>query len=423
MKWSWFGRAATGVVSAMALGLGMTACGGGTVAYLWTIGTQHNQIVGYKVDNNTGNLTATQGSPYTTNGTAPVYILVKPGGRYVYVINQGTGSTRTSNSPLPDSGIAVFSVGGNGSLTYQDSFQSQGFQHLWASFDGGGNYLYVLDRYSPSGDGNGAVTTFSVDPNTGRLQLVTQTGQTPSGGTAPAYVEVGINPLRFASTGSCLYTVNQGPNPGGIGNIQSITPFGESGGQLNTVTTGSISQTPYIRATSIIANSSTVVVTDAGPTDPTTVALTTHGRIYPYNTTGSCSLTPFTGTGSVANDPSVSNPVNSFLSSNNNLFVLNDSVNTSNPSSPFSQISAYNIVNNQLTPISGQPFTSGSGPVCMAEDPTSKWIYVANRNAGTITGYTFANTQGVLSPLPRGSTFNTGDTGLQCLALSGSVSQ
>ena len=59
----------------------------------------------------------------------------------------------------------------------------------------------------------------------------------------------------------------------------------------------------------------------------------------------------------------------------------------------------------------------------MVEDPTSKWIYVANRNDGTIAGYTFANTQGTLSDLPRGSTFNTNNTGLQCLAISGTVSE
>ena len=416
MKWSGFGRAAIGLFSAMSLGLGMTACGGGTIAYIWTVGTQHNQIVGYQVDDFTGNLTAVQNSPFAANGTAPVYLLIKPGGRYLYVINQGATSTATSNSS--DSGIAVFSVGGSGALTFQTSYQSKGYLHQWAQFDGSGTYLYVLDKYSPSGDGNGAVTTFAADPNTGRLALVPQTGQTPSGGTSPTFLEVGPNPLRMTSTGSCLFTLNAGSTSIG----PTITPFSESSGQLNTVTTGVIQQTNYVHPTSINGNASTVIVTDAGTTD-SNGKYTSPGVIYPSTVSGNCGLTPFTGTGSVANDSSVSNPVNSFLdNSNKYLFILNDSVNTTNPSTPYSQITAYNIVSGQLTAISGQPFPAGSGPTCMVEDPTSKWIYTANTNDGTITGYTFANTQGVLSPLPRGSNFTTGNTGLQCVALSGSVS-
>src|SRR5579875_3799301 len=90
MKWSWFGRAAMALVSALALGLSMSACGGGTIAYIWTVGQQYNQISGFKVDDYTGNLTQMPGSPYAANGVAPIDVVVKPGGRYVYVINQGT---------------------------------------------------------------------------------------------------------------------------------------------------------------------------------------------------------------------------------------------------------------------------------------------------------------------------------------------
>ena len=119
MKWSWVGRAAMGLLSAMALGLGMTACGGTVIAYLWTISSQNSKIIGYKVDNNTGNLTVAQNSPFSATGTNPVHIVVKPGGRYVYVVNQGIGSTSTANGS--GSGIAEFSVGGDGSLNFQES--------------------------------------------------------------------------------------------------------------------------------------------------------------------------------------------------------------------------------------------------------------------------------------------------------------
>ncbi len=411
MKWSSFGRVTMAVVSALALGLGMTACGGGTIAYLWVAGQQYNEISGYQVDNNTGNLTQIPHSPFGANGSNPVYLLLKPGGRYLYVINQGT-STPTSNST--DSGIAVFSIGGDGSLTFQTSYPTQGFQHIWAQFDSSGGFLYVLDRYSPSGDGNGAITAFSSDVNTGRLILVPQTQSTPAGGVAPNYEEVGANPLMMAATPSCLYTVNQGD--------QTVTPFASSNGQLTTVTTGKIAIPNAVHITSINGNGQYMVLTDAGPSSVVNGVQTfsTPGTVYPYTPTASCGLTPLTA--GVTNTAGITDPVYSFIDQKNaNIFVLNASTAVTAGTQPFSQITGYQIVNAQLRPNPSSPFTSGPGPVCMVEDPTQKYMYIANRNDGSITGYAYDNNQGTLAPLSRGSTFTTGNAGATCLALSGTV--
>src|SRR5579875_2077031 len=113
MKWSWFGRAAMALTSAVALGLSMTACGGGTIAYLWAAGTQYNEVVGYLVDDYTGNLTAIPGEPFSSGGSNPIQVLVRPGGgRFVYVINQGTGFSSTSAGT--SDAIQLFAVGGTG---------------------------------------------------------------------------------------------------------------------------------------------------------------------------------------------------------------------------------------------------------------------------------------------------------------------
>src|ERR1700761_9636260 len=95
MKLSLFGRLSMALFASLALGLGMTACGGGTIGYLWVLGTEaggqtSGQVVGFKIDDYTGNLTQTAHFSTTTNGVNPVSIVVKSGGRYVYVINQGT---------------------------------------------------------------------------------------------------------------------------------------------------------------------------------------------------------------------------------------------------------------------------------------------------------------------------------------------
>ncbi len=102
MKLSLFGRLAMALFASLALGLGMTACGGGTIGYMWVLGQQYNQIAGFKIDDYTGNLTQIQGSPFVSNGAIPVSIVVKPGGRYVYVINQGTGGGPTKPGTRPE---------------------------------------------------------------------------------------------------------------------------------------------------------------------------------------------------------------------------------------------------------------------------------------------------------------------------------
>ena len=191
MKLSFFGRMALALVASLALGLGMTACGGGTIGYLWVIGSQYNQIAGFKVDDYTGNLTQIPGAPFSVSGANPVDILIRPGGRYIYVLNQGSGGSQGVRGA--SSGISVFAVGGDGTLTYQVGYQSQGFVPIYEQFDSTGNFLYVLDRYSPSGDGNGSITAFQIDPNTGRLTLVTNS-QTQVNGVNTAYFEVGAKP-------------------------------------------------------------------------------------------------------------------------------------------------------------------------------------------------------------------------------------
>jgi 6-phosphogluconolactonase (cycloisomerase 2 family) len=416
MKWSWIGRTVMALMSAVALGLSMTACGGGTIAYLWAVGaqnatngsgTQSNEIVSYLVDDFTGNLTTTPNQPYSTNGTNAVDILVRPGGgRFVYVINQGTGFSKTSNGT--NDGIALFAVGGEGSLTYEQTYETQGFGHIWAAFDSTGGYLYVLDEYSPSGNGNGAITTFASDPVTGRLSLVQQTASTQPGQLSPNYLEVGQNPLRMFSTGTCLFTANTAD--------QSITAYNINQGQLGVVTTGVI-KPGTAHMSSISGNGQYVFLTDdQGGGVP--------GYIYSFTVSSGCGLTAFGG-GIKANDPTVANPVNTlFTSSSTNqyLYVLNSSSTSTNTTTKGSSITAFNIVNGVLTELGNSPFPSGAGPVCAVVDPTdSKYIYVANHTDGTITGFDYAPTTGQLSSLQRGSTFKTGIVGLNCLAISGSV--
>src|ERR1700751_6415454 len=141
MKWSRIGRVSMALVVSVAMGLGMTACGGGTIGYMWVLGTQYNQIAAFKIDDFTGNLTTPPGSPFGSGGTDPVSLVVKPGGRFLYVINKAPGLKTDANGGATCQGgagggqIAEFSVGGQGVLTFQQNFVSQGCVPVWALHD------------------------------------------------------------------------------------------------------------------------------------------------------------------------------------------------------------------------------------------------------------------------------------------------
>ena len=124
MTLSRIGRITRALVVSMAVVLGMSACGGYTIGFMWVLGSQYNQIAGFKIDDYTGNLTTMVNSPYPSAGTNPVSLAVRMGGNYVFVVNKGTlNSKGISNG---DGNIAVFAVGEDGVLTFQNTYTTCG---------------------------------------------------------------------------------------------------------------------------------------------------------------------------------------------------------------------------------------------------------------------------------------------------------
>jgi 6-phosphogluconolactonase (cycloisomerase 2 family) len=423
MKLSLIGRWSMALFASLALGLGMTACGGGTIGYMWVLGQQYNQIVGFKVDEYSGNLTEIIGAPFASNGSVPVSIVLKSGGRYVYVINQGTGGSATKAGTGQT--IALYSVGGDGILAYQQSYQSEGYVSQWAQMDPSGTYLYVIDKYSPglnstglydapNTDGNGAITVFATDPNTGRLSLVTN-AQTQVKGVNTPFWEVGPTPIMAKSQGGCLFTVNSGLSNG----TQTITPYSiGGGGQLVNTTTGNIIVSSptgtTTNLTSINGSGSFMFLTDAA-----------NNLLFGYSMGGSCGLNPLNGgtTNLAKYFPGTSNPSYSLIdSTGKRIYVLNQSTTSTQVTTPYSSISPFTIDpnNQELQPLGSTTYTVGSGPVCMVEDPTNQYMYISNHNDGTVTGKFFNQSTGELSQLPKGSTFPA--SGLSgCLIISGAI--
>jgi 6-phosphogluconolactonase (cycloisomerase 2 family) len=402
MTLSRIGRISKAFVVSMAVVLGMSACGGYTVGFMWVLGTQYNKVSGFKIDDYTGNLTDMVNSPYSSAGTDPVSIAVRVGGNFVFVVNKGTFNSKGQSNG--DGNVAVFAVGEDGILTFQQSYQTAGNTPVWASGDGTGQYLYVLDSQAPdyATTGNGDITVFQVDPTTGRLQLVPNQLIKNPAGQQLNYFEVGPVPTMLRVGGNCVYTLDSAD--------QTIYPYGiGSGGQL-VVEVNSTVKTGGTNITSMNVAGSNIYLTDAGT-----------NMILPYTAGAGCSLSAQVG-GAVSNLPLTSDPVYSMTDSKNKfLYVLNHG--TTNSNNPNSSISAYVIESTgALVPISDpeNPYSVGNGPVCMIEDPSNQYVYTSNYNDGSVTGKYINQNTGQLSDLARGSAFPA--SGLEtCLAVSGNV--
>jgi 6-phosphogluconolactonase (cycloisomerase 2 family) len=403
----------------MAVVLGMSACGGYTVGFMWVLGTQYNQIAGFKIDDHTGNLTNTVNSPYSSGGANPVSIAVRVGGNFVFVVNRGTVNSKgVSNG---DGNVSVFQVGEDGILTYQESYSTAGNTPVWAASDGTGSYLYVLDQVAPDGSGNGDITVFSIDGNTGRLQLVPNQLIKNAAGQQLNYFEVGKAPTMIRYSGSCVFALDSGD--------ETIFPYGiGSSGQLVLEPISSIPIAPStpgapINVTSINTGGSNIYVTDAAPVAATsTMAASPGGRVLPYSQGSNCSLN-VQADGPVANLPLTSDPVYALAETKGRyLYVVNHG-NGQNSNNANSTISAFIIESTgQLLPVSDveNPYPVGNGAECMVEDPSNQYVYTSNMNDGTVSGWIINQNTGQLSALPRGSTFPA--VGLAtCLADSGTV--
>ena len=431
MKLSRIGRVSMALAASVALGLGMTACGGGTVGFMWVTGTTStattaSSIVGYKIDNFTGNLTNIPKSPFNSVGVNPGVPVVRAGGRYVYVVNKGTlqADGITSNR---DGNISEFLVGGDGTLTFEENYSTPAGTPVWAAIDSAGSFLYVLDNLAPAGttyaaNMQGDVTAFSIDSNTGRLSIVTNQQVKDANDININFFPVGQNPtMARVQASSCLLILDS--NTAQDAHNTYVFPYQiAGGGQLTTTVSGNV----FTGATnfSSITNGggAYVYLTDVGPADGSGNP-TGAGQIYAYSVGTGCALN------AVVNSPfqnvaAARGPVWTLTEARNSKFVYVLNQSNSNASQPNSTISAFSIdATGTLTQLGGpdNPFTVGSGPTCMVEDPTNKYLYTSNSVDGTVTGLKLNLSDGTLGPLQHGSSF-TAVTHASCLVVSGATS-
>lgn len=435
MKFKKSGQILLALVVSLGLGFGLTSCANDyTVAYLYVTGGQYSQIGGFKIGNNAGALTAIPNLPQGSGGKNPVRMVVSSTGRYLYVLNEGDATTDSNgNTTYASANISVFSIGGNGTLAFQQSYTSQGFGSLRMGISQTGGFLYVLDEYSPSvvsgsnyitgsktpqtglscQDSSGIyhpagdITVFSVDSNTGRLSLITNNQVQNPNGSSLTYFPVGCEPIDFLVTGGYILTADT-KDPV-TGNSNTIFPYqlNSSSGQLTTTQNSEF----VTGATSISAIGSNRATTYVYVLDPAT------NNIWYYTVGSSGLLQAVNGSPETNSQTTSGNPLVVISDSKSKFLYVANTGPSSNLGNANSDITGYTIAaNGVLAPTSPGRFATGSGPQCLLEDPSNQYIYTADYNTSTVSGHVLDPGSGNLTPLRGTSSYATVGNPTWCVA-------
>lgn len=437
MKFRKFGQVFLALAASLVIAFGTDSCQYNyTVAYIIVTGSQYNQVASYREDDNTGQLRPAPRDPQSSGGQDPIRAVLLNGGRYVYVLNHGKPTVASDGTTTwKDGNISLFAIGGDGGLSFQQSYSSVGNGSVRLELSAGGNFLYVLDEYEPTGTPNetaasptqttlypcydatnnvyrpvGDVTVFSIDPNTGRLYLVPNQEQQNSSGTNLTYFPLGCGPVDFHQASGYLYTVEQSdPNPSDGG----PTSGGEVVYAYQAGTTGQLLQAaggaqvlPGTQNISVISGSAAgnyVFLLDSGT-----------NTIYQF-TPGTNGLLAATTGGTTQNTGGSGMSAMTTDSTGEYLYITNTQ--STGLGQANSSITAYQIAptSGNLSTLSEQPFGTGSGPVCIFEDPSHQYLYTANAADSTVTGKALQPKTGILANLAHGTTFSTVGTPTWCL--------
>lgn len=407
MKLRKFGTRLLAGASMAGLALLLVSCAASnTVDFLYVTSnvSSPGQINVYEVDSESGALKQLADSPYPSGGVNPVYEVVSPNGKHLYVANHD------------DNTIVMLAIGTDGKLYPLQTTTTPGTEPVALAMNASGTALFVLDYYAPAAPGQpsytdlnpgpGAVIVYSVDPTSGSLN------KTPLANGAANYWNVQCFPSNLTVTpdGNHLYVTNTNsvvvttapPVTGTIPTRPTVCPahgtvsefaVDASGGNTSSVSglteltgsplsTGSGSQPTGIAADPASAN---IYVTDSALNLVDAFAI---------QTDGSLSLAATAPTG---NQPMGATVTGKSGSPGTYLYVSNYTDGS---------ISSYSLSGGVPTPISTT--NSGtSGPLCMILDPQlGRFLYVSDYIGGRVGAATVNPSTGALT-INQGSPFAT----------------
>ncbi len=470
MRFTKFGKAlCIGALSACVV-FGISSCVKSyTTGYLYVTGTvtaatgNNGIISGIRIDHNTGAMNQINGLPIASGGSNPVRAVLADGNTFLYVLNRGAATTAPPGGTVADcygtgiyecqsAYITQFAVGGNGSLTYQNTFYSKGLNPFRMILDSSGNYLMVLDHdapdnVSPSLSDNcsaalgsvvahesvpytcGDITIFKILPTTGYLSAVLNTVLSSNTSAIVNYFPVPANPVDFVLSGSYVLTLAGAPTapapttyPYTGGAVVWPYSYAATSGQL-TVSSNSVEnlQTTagqVAQANAIVLAGVVVYVLDNEMVTATFngVSVTSNSQIIPY--TAPSGVLQIESSGVVPDAPCLAAPISLLLESKGKfLYVANQEGNTASTTCPDSGIAGYFLTTSpsfQLSFIADEPFGSGTAPQCIVEDPSDQFIYEANGDS-TVTGRLLDPNSGDLDDMRVTSTYKLQGPATWCI--------
>ena len=428
MKFRKFGKTVLTAALSSAIVFSLSSCVRSfTVGYLYVTGTvtatpSGNGIIsGFKIDNNTGALRALHGLPVSSGGANPVRAVLLSGGNFVYVLNRGANKEGnldcTVDDPCLNSNITEFVVGGNGVLSPQQTFFTQGLNPFRLLSDTSGGYLFALDHDAPSNAYCGTVVTgaascgditvFQVNATTGRLTLVPNQVLTTTAGTTVAYFPVPADPIDFTFSSSYVMTMSGLP-----GSAQTVYPYSYNSGSGQLAITQSTPQvinnglgTPMGQGTAIVNASGKVYILD----NEAFPAGSTPGQILPF-TVGTAGALNSLVSGAKADDVTETNPIYLMVESKGKFLYVANQAGFGSTNGAGITIYSIDPSSGILTEDAGSPVpvdgttqgsTAGSGaiPQCLLEDPSNQYVYTANAGDSTVTGHVFSPKDGLLTQM------------------------
>ncbi len=149
MKGTSMGRGFKALAVSLAAGLGMTACSRDyTVGYLYVTNAKAipGVITAYAIDYQSGALQQLSDSPIPSGGNTPVTLVASPGGKNLFVLNQGTST------------VAPFAINSDGTLTAGKAVSvssNSSATPTALAIDPAGKFLYVAFKYLTGTSGPG----------------------------------------------------------------------------------------------------------------------------------------------------------------------------------------------------------------------------------------------------------------------------